>query len=283
VARVFGLGRNTEFLIGLETEYEETPTVDPDFLHCFVDSRLAPGYLGWVAPGVNMTQVGLAVSESPFGSTRKPDFDAFRKRIDSYFALWNCEVKDRRSGPIPCGGLVAPISTHRVLLTGDAAGLVSPLTAGGIRLAFHYGRRAGVAISEFLQDGGADPGTLMAHEYPIHIEGLAAPDLVGGAANCAPERNTLHPAHARAGAMDLFSKPYDESAAAPGQTQISCAVTDPPAYQLHVTLDAAIHTAPKSTLSKVSSVSSTFSQPGSISRARAPCFCPPTRHTTSRT
>jgi geranylgeranyl reductase family protein len=166
VARVFGLGRNTEFLIGLETEYEETPTVDPDFLHCFVDSRLAPGYLGWVAPGVNMTQVGLAVSESPFGSTRKPDFDAFRKRIDSYFALWNCEVKDRRSGPIPCGGLVAPISTHRVLLTGDAAGLVSPLTAGGIRLAFHYGRRAGVAISEFLQDGGADPGTLMAHEYP---------------------------------------------------------------------------------------------------------------------
>lgn len=166
VAEVFGLGRNTEFLIGLETEYEETPTVDPDFIHCFIDSKLAPGYLGWVVPGANMTQAGLAVSSSPFGGERKPDYAAFLKRIDTYFALTNCEVRAKRSGPIPCGGLVSPLSTHRVLLTGDAAGLVSPLTAGGIRLAFQYGRRAGQAIAEYIQDGGADPGTLMAREYP---------------------------------------------------------------------------------------------------------------------
>lgn len=166
VARAFGLGRNTEFLIGMETEFETTPTVDPDFLHCFVDSAIAPGYLGWVVPGVGLTQAGLAVSDSPFGQKRKPDFGAFLKRIDSHFALWNCRVMAKRSGPIPCGGLVSPLSTRRVLLTGDAAGLVSPLTAGGIRLAFQYGRRAGAAISEFLHDGGADPGTLMAKEYP---------------------------------------------------------------------------------------------------------------------
>ena len=166
VARAFGLGRNREFLIGMETEFEESPTVDPDFLHCFVDGRLAPGYLGWVVPGVGLTQAGLAVSNGPFGERRKPDFDQFLKRIDSHFALWNCEVKAKRSGPIPCGGLVHPLSTRRVLLTGDAAGLVSPLTAGGIRLAFQYGRRAGAAISEYLQDGGADPGALMAREYP---------------------------------------------------------------------------------------------------------------------
>lgn len=166
VARAFGLGRNTEFLIGMETEYEETPTVDPDFLHCFVDSRLAPGYLGWVVPGANMTQAGLAVSDSPFGGSRKPDFAAFIKRADTYFALSNCEVQHRRSGPIPCGGLVHPLSARRVLLTGDAAGLVSPLTAGGIRLSFQYGRRAGQAIADYLFHGGADPGDLMAREYP---------------------------------------------------------------------------------------------------------------------
>ncbi len=166
VAQTFGLGRNSEFLIGMETEYEETPTVDPDFLHCFVDSKLAPGYLGWVVPGANMTQVGLAVSDSLFGANRKPDFGAFVNRIDTHFALSNCEVRCKRAGPIPCGGLVSPLSTHRVLLTGDAAGLVSPLTAGGIRFAFQYGRRAGSAIASYLQDGGADPGVLMAQEYP---------------------------------------------------------------------------------------------------------------------
>ena len=170
VAQCFALGKNTEFLVGLETEFEETPTVDPDFLHCFIDSKLAPGYLGWVVPGVNMTQVGLAVADrpfgGPFGKQRKPDFDQFLKRIDPHFALWNCETLNRRSGPIPCGGVVSPIASHRVLLTGDAAGLVSPLTAGGIRLAFQYGRRAGAAIAAYLQDGGPDPGHEMARAYP---------------------------------------------------------------------------------------------------------------------
>lgn len=166
VAQCFGLGQNTEFLIGVETEYEETPTVDPDYIHCYVDTRLAPGYLGWVVPGVNMTQVGVAVSDGPFGDARKPDYAAFLKRIDPTFALWNCEQKARRSGPIPCGGLVWPLSARRVLLTGDAAGLVSPLTAGGIRLAFQYGRRAAQAIADFLQAGGPDPGRVMAQEYP---------------------------------------------------------------------------------------------------------------------
>lgn len=166
VAKAFGLGRNTEFMVGLETEYEETPAVDPDFLHCFIDTRRAPGYLGWVVPGVGMTQVGLAVSDCPFGDRRKPDFAAFLNHIDSRFAFWNCEVLRKRSGPIPCGGLVSPLSTHRVLLTGDAAGLVSPLTAGGIRLAFQYGRRAGGAIANYLLDDGPDPGVVMAHEYP---------------------------------------------------------------------------------------------------------------------
>jgi geranylgeranyl reductase family protein len=166
VAECFKLGRNTEFLLGVETEYEETPTVDPDFIHCFIDTKLAPGYLGWVVPGVNMTQVGVAVANGPFGEERKPDYTAFLKHIDPTFALWNCEEKAKRSGPIPCGGLVSPLSTRRVLLTGDAAGLVSPLTAGGIRLAFQYGRRAAQAISDYLQAGGPDPGLAMAKEYP---------------------------------------------------------------------------------------------------------------------
>lgn len=166
VAKTFNLGRNTEFMVGMETEYEETPTVDPDFLHCFIDTKLAPGYLGWVVPGVGMTQVGLAVSDGLFSKARKPDFGAFLNHIDSRFAFWNCEVLRKRSGPIPCGGLVSPLSTHRVLLTGDAAGLVSPLTAGGIRLAFQYGRRAGGAIANYLLDDGPDPGAVMAHEYP---------------------------------------------------------------------------------------------------------------------
>jgi len=161
VAAAFGLGRNTEFLIGLETEYPETDRVPDDLLHCFIDTDLAPGYLGWVIPGAGLTQAGLAVS-----GDRKPDFASFTRRIDPLFGLSGLEVKQRRSGQIPCGGLVTPFAGPQVLLVGDAAGLVSPLTAGGIRLALQLGRKAGVVIAEHLQDGGPEPGRVMAKDYP---------------------------------------------------------------------------------------------------------------------
>ncbi|MEL6365228.1 MAG: NAD(P)/FAD-dependent oxidoreductase [Pseudomonadota bacterium] len=161
VAEAFGLGRNTEFLVGMETEYPVTERVDPDLLHCFIDTALAPGYLGWVVPGAGLTQAGLAVSGG-----RKPDMAAFMERIDPLFGLSKLDVKARRSGPIPCGGLVEPFGTRNVLLIGDAAGLVSPLTAGGIRLALDLGRKAGCVVSEHLQDGGPDPVRVMAKDYP---------------------------------------------------------------------------------------------------------------------
>ena len=55
VARAFGLARNRRFLAGVEAEFAATGEPDAktdDYLHCFLDSRLAPGYLGWIVPGV---------------------------------------------------------------------------------------------------------------------------------------------------------------------------------------------------------------------------------------
>jgi len=49
---------------------------------------------------------------------------------------------------------------------GDAAGLVSPLTGGGIHCALHFGRRAGLAICDYLCDAGPHPGVAMAWQYP---------------------------------------------------------------------------------------------------------------------
>ena len=60
VAGAAGLGRNASFLTGVEAEVEGARGIDPRCLHCFLDSRLAPGYLAWVVPGVGGAQVGLA-------------------------------------------------------------------------------------------------------------------------------------------------------------------------------------------------------------------------------
>ena len=44
------------------------------------------------------------------------------------------------------------------MLLGDAAGMVSPLTAGGIHRAYLYGRLGGQALANYLRQGGTAPG-----------------------------------------------------------------------------------------------------------------------------
>ena len=53
-----------------------------------------------------------------------------------------------------------------MLLVGDAAGLVSPLTAGGIHTALGSGRFAGHAIADHLLHGAPEPGELLGREIP---------------------------------------------------------------------------------------------------------------------
>jgi len=64
VASALGLGRNHELLHGIEHEYRVGPGTagfnEPHALHCFVDRKIAPGYIGWVLQGVDHLQVGLA-------------------------------------------------------------------------------------------------------------------------------------------------------------------------------------------------------------------------------
>ena len=52
------------------------------------------------------------------------------------------------------------------MLVGDAAGMVSPVTAGGIHTALKHGLAAGHAIVDFLNGKGGDPSDTFVHSYP---------------------------------------------------------------------------------------------------------------------
>jgi flavin-dependent dehydrogenase len=162
VAAHLGLGANHEFLTGVEVELADVRGVDPDRLHCFLDARLAPGYIGWVVPGVGgLTQVGLACR-----APHRPDLWAFVRKLGKRFDFDAARIVERRGGRIPVGGPVRPVAAPGALLVGDAAGLVSPLTAGGIHAALDSGRRAGHAIADHLQYFGPDPGAVVARASP---------------------------------------------------------------------------------------------------------------------
>jgi len=162
VARDCALGVNTRFLFGAEAEIRGATLDEPGRLHCFLDAKRARGYLGWAFAGVDMVQVGLASSRAAHAPP--PDLDDFLRTIAPRIGLAGGDVVAKRAGLIPVGGPVHPRAGDRVLLVGDAAGLVSPLTAGGIHTALDSGRRAGDAIAAAL---ARDPGGRLVVDPPV--------------------------------------------------------------------------------------------------------------------
>lgn len=166
VARALGLGKGRKFLFGVEYEYPRVEITAPDRLHCFVSRRLAPGYIGWVATGVDNVQVGLARRVRGDPPPPREAMAAFLERIAPVFDFRAVEPQSIRAGMIPCGGLVHPLATRRALLVGDAAGMVSPVTAGGIHTALKHGMAAGHAIADYLAGRRDDPAGWFVGSYP---------------------------------------------------------------------------------------------------------------------
>ena len=64
------------------------------------------------------------------------------------------------------GGVVKPFASGNVILLGDAAGTVSPLTAGGIHTALHYGEMLADLIVSHEKDAGPHPVGVLEKRYP---------------------------------------------------------------------------------------------------------------------
>lgn len=161
VAAQFGLGLNKRFLAGLEIECEPMASLDARFLHCFADNEIAPGYIGWIVPGAGVTQIGVAATRG-----RKPELAALIARVKHIWQIDRLNIVERRSGLIPSGGPVTRLGNGRVMLIGDAAGIVSPVTGGGIHTALHFGRRAAQLVGDYLLDRGPRPLPVFEREIP---------------------------------------------------------------------------------------------------------------------
>lgn len=156
VAERAGLGRVRDFLYGVEHEYAGLRLPD-NALHCFVGKRFAPGYIGWATQSPTGVQVGLACRYRS-ANTPMPDIEAFKRRIAPVVGgPFPDRPHEIRAGLIPCGGPIDRVAGDGAILTGDAAGIVSPVTAGGIHSAWNHGWAVGEAIARHLRHGGPAP------------------------------------------------------------------------------------------------------------------------------
>ncbi|HYQ24229.1 NAD(P)/FAD-dependent oxidoreductase [Stenotrophomonas sp.] len=154
VARRTGLGQVRDNLYGVEREFDGLQLPRGDALHCFVSKRYAPGYIGWVAQNPTGAQIGLALRHDPM-QARVPDIDGFIEHVRDIVGIApSLQPSSTRAGRVPCGLPDGPITGHRLVLTGDAAGIVSPLSAGGIHSSWRHGWAVGDAIGLHLRGKG---------------------------------------------------------------------------------------------------------------------------------
>ena len=151
VARDLKLELNREFIVGVESVFEGAVLDGPPRLLCFLDPKLAPGYIAWIAHDGDETHLGVGGYPSLFDPTVA--LQDFRSRVANIIDLRKAKQIEARAGLIPVGGVLRNIANAHGLLIGDAAGAVSPLTAGGLDPCMRLSAFAAKVVTEYLSTG----------------------------------------------------------------------------------------------------------------------------------
>jgi flavin-dependent dehydrogenase len=160
VAGWLGLDRNREWIAGVEEVYVGVPLEGPPVFHCLLSTELAPGYLAWMVHDGEEMHLGVGGYPDRFDPARAL---ARLKAEPPVPVDWaRTRLVDRRGGLIPVGGVLPRIANRRGLLVGDAAGAVSPLTAGGLDPCVRLSDLAARVTVDFIERG--DPAGLAPYE-----------------------------------------------------------------------------------------------------------------------
>jgi len=156
VGEDLGLETNREWIVGVEEVLAGVPLEGPPRFHCFLDPHLAPGYLAWLVHDGEEVHLGVGGYPSRFDPLKA--LREFRGSLQGIVDLTEAKLIARRGGRIPVGGVLRRIANDRGLLVGDAAGAVSPLTAGGLDPCIRLSTFAARVIGNYLETG--DTGVL---------------------------------------------------------------------------------------------------------------------------
>ncbi|MET7641298.1 geranylgeranyl reductase family protein [Streptomyces sp. NPDC005438] len=152
--------------LGLEAEIPVPPTVAEDWAgRVLIDWGPLPGSYGWVFPKGDTLTVGVISARGEGAATRRylEDFIArlglagFEPSVSSGH-LTRCRAED------------SPLSRGRVLVCGDAAGLLEPWTREGISFALRSGRLAGEWAVRIAEAGDAVDARRQALNYAFAVK-----------------------------------------------------------------------------------------------------------------
>jgi flavin-dependent dehydrogenase len=155
VAVDLGLDRNTQWIAGVENVRPSASPSSPRF-DCWIDPAIAPGYLAWLVDDGEEMHVGVGGDRRRFEPVRA--LRTFEERLRREGKIRDWTLLERRGGFIPVNGILRRIACEHGLLVGDAAGAVSPLTAGGLDACMRLSSHAATVLLHALKEPGAIHG-----------------------------------------------------------------------------------------------------------------------------
>ncbi len=149
VARSFGFKGPAEVLSGFGAECAESNDIDSEFVDIIVGNDTAPGFFAWVIPTGDGARIGLCTS-----SSRKSAYQYFLKLLLNPVIkkrMGDVKIEGYVAGAIPLGLIKKPYSDG-VMLAGDSACQVKPLSGGGIYLGLLCGKHCAEGAISALND-----------------------------------------------------------------------------------------------------------------------------------
>jgi digeranylgeranylglycerophospholipid reductase len=155
----------------------EVPFHALEHVEVHLGRRFAPGGFAWIVPfdrdGATFARIGLLCNRDAAAH-----FETFARAIRDAYEI---------EAPWPAARLkalpLAPIArtwTERILVVGDAAGLVKPTTGGGIYYGLLTGHLGAAVLGDVLRDDGFGGRSLK--EYERRWRALLGPDIRAGLA-----------------------------------------------------------------------------------------------------
>lgn len=135
---------------------------DTSLMEFYFGSKIAPGGYAWFFPkGDDVANVGLGVLGSR--AERRPI--EYLRDFVSRMPHTSCgKVMEINAGGVPVSGPVYQTVKENLLVVGDAARQVNPLTGGGIDSAMRAGTIAGEVAARAVKEGDTSEKRLMEYE-----------------------------------------------------------------------------------------------------------------------
>ncbi len=147
-------------MVGLEME-------DPNCIEFYFGS-VAPGGYAWIFPkGDDIANVGLGIVST---FTDKSAYEHLLEFVKNCPATKNAQPVELNIGGDPVGGMLKNLVKDHLMIVGDAAGHVNPLTGGGIITALEAGMYAGEVAATAVKEDNFSEKRLIEYQEKCRTE-----------------------------------------------------------------------------------------------------------------